>query len=75
MRQNEIFGCTKDGVSSAILSKVDEFHGHVVDKNYLLWMDNGEGGPPAAIKTPTHPYAQADCRRLMDKKVTELRLE
>lgn len=75
MGQQEIFGCTKDGVNKAIVSKVNEFHGHVSDKSYSLWMDNGEGGPPATVKTPAHPYSQADCRRLMDKTVAELRAD
>jgi hypothetical protein len=75
MSENGIFSCTKDGVNSAIITKVKEFHGHVADKNYSLWLDNGEGGPPATLKTPAHPYSQADCRRLMDKKMAELKAE
>jgi hypothetical protein len=75
MGQNGIFSCTKDGINSAIITKVNEFHGHVADKSYSLWLDNGEGGPPATQKTPAHPYTQADCRRLMDKNMAELKAE
>jgi hypothetical protein len=73
MGQNEIFSCTKDGVNSAIIAKVSQFHGHIADKTYSLWLDNGEGGLPATLKTPAHPYTQTDCRRLMEKSMAELK--
>jgi hypothetical protein len=71
--QNQLFDCSSDGVNNAILSKVMEFHGDVSDKNYSLWLDNGEGGPPATIKTPPKPYTRTDCERLTAKKLEELR--
>jgi hypothetical protein len=75
MSMNGIFSCTKDGINNAIIAKVNEFHGHVADKNYSLWLDNGEGGPPATDKTPDHVYSQAECRREMDKTLAMLRSE
>jgi hypothetical protein len=71
--QNQLFDCSSDGVNNAILSKVMEFHGDVSDKNYSLWLDNGEGGPPATIKTPPKPYTRTDCERLTAKKLEELK--
>jgi hypothetical protein len=70
---NEIFGCTRSGANSAILAKVSEFHGAIADKTYRLWLDNGEGGMPATLKTPPHPYTRSDCERLMEKKLSELK--
>jgi hypothetical protein len=69
---NQIFDCSPFGANSAILSKVREYHGDVADKTYSLWLDNGNGGPPATIKTPDHPYSQDDCERLMRRKLEEL---
>jgi hypothetical protein len=74
MGTDSIFSCTKEGINNVILSKVNELHGHVIDKPYSDWMDNGEGGPPATLKTPDHPFSQADCKRAMDKMVSELSL-
>jgi hypothetical protein len=71
--QNELFDCSSDGVNNAILPKVIEFHGDVSDKRYSLWMDNGEGGPAATIKTPPKPYTRSDCERATAKKLEELR--
>ncbi len=71
--QNELFDCSSDGVNNAILSKVIAFHGDVSDKSYSLWMDNGEGGPAATIKTPPKPYTRSDCERATAKKLEELR--
>lgn len=75
MGQNRIFSCDKDGANGAILTKVDQYHGHVADKSYSLWMDNGENGLPATVKTPDHSYSRNDCERLMNKKLAELRME
>jgi hypothetical protein len=71
--QNQLFDCSNDGVNNTILSKVTEFHGDVADKAYSLWMDNGEGGPAATIRTPPKPYTKSDCERLAGKKLEELR--
>lgn len=71
--QNELFDCSSDGVNNAILSKVIAFHGDVSDTSYSLWMDNGEGGPAATIKTPPKPYTRSDCERATAKKLEELR--
>jgi hypothetical protein len=71
--QNELFDCSSDGVNNAILSKVTAFHGDVSDKSYSLWMDNGEGGQAATIKTPPKPYTRSDCERAIAKKMAELR--
>ena len=73
MSQDEIFNCSKSGVNNAIIAKVNEFHGHVSGKSYSLWLDNGEGGEPATLKTPDHFYTQTECRREMDKALSRLR--
>jgi hypothetical protein len=73
MSVDDIFSCTTNGVNSAIVSKVQQFHGEIADKNYGLWTDDGEGGPPAAVKTPPHPYTRGTCERLLDKKIEELK--
>lgn len=73
MAQSQIFSCAADGATSAILAKVKEYKGDVEDKTYALWLDDGEGGPPATNKTPKHPYTRSDCQRLMDKKLKELK--
>jgi hypothetical protein len=70
---NVIFDCSSSGANSAILAKVDEYHGMVADKGYGLWMDDGDGGQPATLKTPKRPYSRNDCERLMEKKLRELR--
>ena len=70
---NLLFSCSKDGVNSAILAKVREYHGDVGEKNYPLWMDDGEGGPPATVKKPSHPYTQTDCEKALQKKLNELK--
>lgn len=74
MTISSIFTCTKDGISRAVISKVNELHGYVADKPFSAWMDNGEGGPPATLKTPNRPLSQADCKRAMDQMVSELSL-
>lgn len=71
-RQNPIFYCDRNGANSAILSKVAAFHGNVETKAFRLWLDNGEGGLPAALETPAHPYSRADCERVMEKTLGEL---
>ena len=71
--QNQLFDCSSNGVDNTVLSKVAKFHGDVSDKNFPLWMDNGEGGPPAAVKTPAKPYTRSECERLTDKKLEELK--
>jgi hypothetical protein len=68
----EIFDCSWAGANSAIISKVQAFHGDVEDKAYSLWLDNGDGGPPATLKTPDHRYSQHECKRLLEKKLAEL---
>jgi hypothetical protein len=73
--QNLLFDCSSDGVNNAILSKVMDFHGDVSDKGYSLWMDNGEGGQPATMKTPPKSYTRNDCERLTQKKLEELKLQ
>jgi hypothetical protein len=70
---NEIFSCTRAGANSAILAKVNEYHGDVSDKAYSLWMDDGARGAPATMKAPKSPYTRRDCERLMENKLTELR--
>jgi len=73
MSDDLIFSCTKDGINNANIEKVIGFHGDVADKNYGLWMDDGNGGPPATIKTPAHPFTKVDCERATAKKLAELR--
>jgi hypothetical protein len=69
----EIFSCFQEGVSSAIIAKVNQFKGKVSDKDYDLWMDDGEGGRPARSAKPSRMFSQADCDRAMQKKIAELK--
>jgi len=71
--QNIIFSCSSSGANSAVIAKVKEFHGDVADKRYPVWMDDGNGGPPATVKTPEHPYTRDQCEQLMGRKVAELK--
>ncbi|MGA7885088.1 MAG: hypothetical protein WCA44_05050, partial [Acidobacteriaceae bacterium] len=68
-----IFDCTRDGANSAILARVNQFDGYVEDKAYKLWLDDGNGGPPATLKTPQRPYTRGQCEELMERKVAELK--
>ncbi len=67
-----IFHCGREGADSVILRKVRELNCFVADKPYGLWQDNGDGGPPATVKAPQHPYSHEDCERLLRKKLDEL---
>jgi hypothetical protein len=73
MGMNQIFSCEGSGVNNAVVEKVTKLHGEVADKNYSLWMDNAEGGPPATMETPSQPYTQDRCERLMENKIIELK--
>jgi hypothetical protein len=75
MGSSTIFQCTKDGISSAVTSKVNALNGDVIEHPYSDYMDDGSGGPDAGVKTPAHPFTQADCERALDKKLRELRGE
>lgn len=70
---DQLFSCTKDGSNSVILQKVHQLHGDVSNIGYEVWMDNGSGGKPATIKTPSHPYTREECKRLLDTKIAELK--
>ena len=72
MGLNTIFYCDVHGASVALLSKVKERHGDISALTYSLWQDNGEGGPPATVKTPEKPYSQDRCAQLFKKKLAEL---
>lgn len=68
---SDLFSCDKAGANAIIIKNVKSFNGDVIDKYYGLWLDNGEGGPPATIASPTHPYTSADCDRLMRKALKQ----
>jgi len=72
MGLNMIFYCDINGADNALLSKVRERHGDISELEYSLWQDNGEGGPPATVKTPEKPYSQDRCAQLFKKKLEEL---
>jgi hypothetical protein len=72
MGSNTIFYCDGNGADSALLSKVREQRGDISELTYSLWQDNGEGGPPATVKTPEKPYSQNRCAQLFKKKLEEL---
>jgi hypothetical protein len=72
MGVDTIFQCTKDGLSRAVIAKVNALHGHVADKPYAEWMDDGKDGSPSTNKTPDHPYTQMACKQAMNKMVAQL---
>jgi hypothetical protein len=75
MGNNSIFSCSKDGINNAVTSKVNALNGDVIEHPYTDYLDDGSGGPAATVKTPAHPFTQADCEKALDKKLEELRGE
>lgn len=75
MGDDFIFSCSKDGINNAVTSKVEALNGDVIQHPYTDFLDDGSGGPAATIKTPAHPFTQADCEKALDKKLKELRGE
>jgi hypothetical protein len=74
MSVNQIFSFDSSGVNSVVMKKV-RAHGMVADKTYSLWMDDGEGGPSASVKTPTKPYTQGDCAHVMFNRIRQRTLQ
>ena len=70
---DSLFSCTSDGVNNVIIKQVKELHGEVADKPYQVWMDDGEGGPPATIRTLGHQYTRDQCQQLLDRRIAELK--
>jgi hypothetical protein len=67
-----LFNCDKDGVNNTRLDAVRRLNGHVNNKSYSEWLDNGEGG--LTTKEPPAPPSRDKCEELFKRKLTELRL-
>lgn len=65
--------CTDNGAGSVLLDAVSRFHGNVSNQRYDYWADDGKGGPPFEVKTPTSPYKRSDCLPLFDGWLKKLR--
>ena len=67
-----LFQCQRGGVDNVNLEKARAFHGYVIKERYGKWLDDGLGGPPATLKTPSKPFTREDCRHAFNMKVAEL---
>ncbi|MBV9341095.1 MAG: hypothetical protein JO159_09435 [Acidobacteria bacterium] len=72
--QQLLFHCDRDGVDNVILSKAGQAGGNSgKGQRYREWLDNGEGGPPRMLIAPHRLYTKADCERMLNRKLKELR--
>ena len=67
-----IFACNAHGVFNTLLDKVEAHDGYIDNVTYSEWQDDGNGGPPATIKTPTQRTTREDCEKLFRKKLQEV---
>lgn len=63
----KLFHCDRDGVDAAILDSVRAYRGSVFTISYDRWLDDGAGGPPRALKTPSEPFTGARCREALNR--------
>lgn len=73
--RNLLLNCDPDGADSVRLDKMKQYQGLVFNVPYSEWLDDGFGGPPRAIKTPTSPYTKEQCRKVFDKWITDLKTQ
>jgi hypothetical protein len=64
-----LFNCHKEGVNNTRLDAVRRFNGHVNNKSYSEWLDDGEGG---LTTKELAPPSQDKCEELFKKKLAEL---
>lgn len=70
---SNLFYCDADGADSILLEKVQAYKGNVFNVNYKEYMDNGEGGLPRTLKTPSKPYNRQKCEELYQGWLDRLR--
>ena len=68
----KLFHCDRDGVDAAILDSVRSYRGSVFTVRYDRWLDDGAGGPPRALKTPSQPFTAARCRDALNKYLAKV---
>jgi hypothetical protein len=62
-----ILHCDRDGADSVILDAVKRHGGSMNNVAYEEWLDDGFGGPPGTVKTPSQPYDRKQCERVFEK--------
>lgn len=67
LQWGNLFHCDRDGVDAAILDSVRAYHGIVDNVPYSQWLDDGAGGAPRTLKSPSRPYSASACREALNK--------
>ena len=70
---NLLLHCDENDADSIRIDKVTEHKGRTLEVPYADWLDDGNGGPPRALKTPALPYTKAQCKVILEKWETELK--
>lgn len=68
-----LFDCSDDGCNSVILENAEKYDGWLFNVSYSEWLDNGEGGEPATLKTPEKLYTREKCKSLFEQKIKEIK--
>lgn len=69
----QLFNCDKDGVDNAVLAKVEKYDGKLYHLPYSEFLDNGEGGKPRALETPSKEFTREMCQPFYNVKLKELK--
>lgn len=70
---NLLLQCDQDGADSVRLDKLKQYRGKVFNVPYVEWLDDGFGGMPRALKTPSNPYTKEQCSKVFDKWIADLK--
>lgn len=70
---NNLFFCDEDGVDNTLLDVVRAHDGYVALVPYKEKLDDFNGGPPRAVKTPDKKFTKDDCGKLFEKKLEEIK--
>jgi hypothetical protein len=67
-----LFRCNSGGVNNVLLEKARTFKGYLMNVTYSKFMDNGEGGTPATLKSPDKQYSRDKCEAVFQMKIKSL---
>ena len=67
-----LFRCNSGGVNNVLLEKAKTFKGYLMNVTYSKFMDNGEGGTPATLKSPDKQYSRDKCEAVFQMKIKSL---